>query len=55
MKIYVDNVPENCNSCIFKQNMSQHWDIEDYCLLNKKSTSKIIMDEDCPLRAVSET
>lgn len=49
MKIYVDNVPENCNNCIFKQNMSQHWDLEDYCFISKKSTSKIIMDEDCPL------
>lgn len=49
MKIYVDNAPENCNNCIFGQNMSQHWDIEDYCILNKKSTGTIIMDEDCPL------
>lgn len=29
MKIYVDNKPENCNNCIFKQIMSQHWDLED--------------------------
>lgn len=29
MKIYVDNTPENCNNCIFKQNMSQHWDLND--------------------------
>ncbi len=49
MKIYVDNVPENCNNCIFRQNMSQYWDLNDYCFLNKKSTSRIIMDKDCPL------
>jgi hypothetical protein len=28
MKIYVDNAPKNCNKCIFKQNMSQHWDLD---------------------------
>ncbi len=49
MKVYVDNRPENCNNCIFKQIMSQHWDLEDYCFLNKKHISKINMDEDCPL------
>lgn len=54
MKIYVDNVPKNCNNCIFKQNMSQHWDLEDYCFLNKKSTNKIIMDEDCPLKELED-
>ena len=54
MKIYVDDVPENCNSCIFRQNMSQHWDLEDYCFLNKKSASRIIMDKDCPLEGLEE-
>lgn len=49
MKIYVDKVPKNCNGCIFKQNMSRHWELKDYCFLNKKSTDKIIMDKDCPL------
>lgn len=50
MKTCGDNAPENCNNCTFKQNMSQHWDLEDYCTLNKKSTSIIIMDRDCPLQ-----
>ncbi len=54
MKIYVDDVPENCNSCIFRQNMSQHWDLEDYCILNKKGTSTIILDRDCPLEKLEE-
>ena len=49
MKIYADNVPENCNNCIYRQNMNRHWDLDDYCFLNKKSISRIIMDEDCPL------
>lgn len=49
MKVYVDNAPKNCNNCIFRQNMSQHWDLDDYCFLNKKSTSRINMDRDCPL------
>lgn len=50
MKIYMDSKPENCNHCIFNQSMSRHWDLEDYCLLNKKNRSKIIMDMDCPLK-----
>ncbi len=54
MKIYVDNAPENCNNCIFRQNMSQHLDLDDYCFLNKKSTSRIIMDRDCPLEELEE-
>lgn len=49
MKIYVDNIPGNCNNCIFRQNMSQHWYLDDYCFLNKKSTNRIIMDRDCLL------
>ena len=54
MKIYVDNTPGNCNNCIFRQNMSQHWDLDDYCFLNKKSTSRIIMDNDCPLERLED-
>lgn len=48
--MYAGNAPGNCNNCIFKQNMSQHWDLDDYCILNKKCTSRIIMDKDCPLK-----
>ncbi len=54
MKIYVDDKPENCNRCIFKQVMSQHWDLEDYCFLNRKHISKISMDEDCPLKGLED-
>ena len=54
MRVYVDDVPKNCNDCIFKQNMSQHWDLEDYCFLNKKRMSNIIMDMDCPLVELEE-
>ena len=54
MKIYVDNAPENCNNCIFRQNMSQHWDLDDYCFLNKKRISRIIMDKDCPLKELED-
>jgi len=52
MKIYVDNKPENCNNCIFKQIRSQHWDLEDNCFLMKKVISRINMDEDCPLEGL---
>lgn len=54
MKIYVDNAPKNCNNCIFKQDMSKHWNLEDYCFFNKKSTSRIIMDKDCPLKELED-
>lgn len=49
MGIYMNNIPKNCNKCTFKQIMSQHWDIEDYCLLNRKNISRIIIEKDCPL------
>lgn len=41
---------KNCNHCKFKQSMSQHWDLEDICKLNKKATSKIIIKKDCHLQ-----
>lgn len=50
----MDNVPENCNYCRFRQNVSQHWELEDYCFLNKKKTRTMIMDEDCPLKSLEE-
>ena len=49
MRVYVDNVPKNCNKCAFKKIMSKHWDLEDYCLLNRKITSRIVIEKDCPL------
>lgn len=54
MRSYVDDVPENCNNCRFKQIMSKHWDLDDYCLLNKKRIGRIAMDEDCPLEELKE-
>lgn len=52
MKTHMDNVPENCNYCSFRQKVSQHWELEDYCFLNKKKTRDMIMDEDCPLKSL---
>lgn len=42
-------VLKNCNGCKFKQEMGRHWDLEDYCFLNKISISRMDMEEDCPL------
>lgn len=50
MIVYANNVPKNCNNCIFKQNRSQHLDLDDNCFLNKKRMRNIIMDKDCPLK-----
>lgn len=49
MDNYVDREPENCNHCIYRENVSRYLDIEDYCSLNKKSIYMIQMDIDCPL------
>lgn len=54
MKNCVDNIPKNCNNCAFRKIMSKHWDLEDYCLLNKKHTSRIVMEEDCPLKELED-
>lgn len=54
MDIYVDRKPENCNHCIFNQNVSKYLDVEDYCVLNKKHTYRITMDIDCPLPLKNE-
>ncbi len=43
------NVRNNCNGCKFKQEMGRHWDLEDYCFLNKISISRMDMEKDCPL------
>ena len=52
MDNYVDRVPENCNHCIYRKDVSRYLDIEDYCFLNKKSIYMIRMDIDCPLEEV---
>lgn len=52
MKTHMDNVPENCNYCGYRQKLSLHWDIDYYCFLNKKKTRDMIMDEDCLLKSM---
>ncbi len=54
MKISMDRKPENCNHCIYRENVSRYLDLDDYCFLNKKSTSRIIIDKDCPLGELEE-
>lgn len=49
MKTNMDRKPENCNHCIYRENVSRYFDLDDYCSKNRKHTSKIIMDDDCPL------
>ena len=50
MRICMDKKPENCNHCIYRENISRHLDMEDYCSLNRKRIGKIDMKTDCPLR-----
>ncbi len=54
MDIYVDRKPENCNHCIFNQNVSKYLDVEDYCILSKKNICVVDMDRDCPLKDLEE-
>lgn len=49
MDAHVNNVPENCNGCVYKEMVSRHWELEDYCALNKINISRMVMEEDCPL------
>ena len=48
------NVPENCNGCKFKEAVSRHWDLEDYCILNGKKINRMVMEEDCLLVGTEE-
>lgn len=48
MAIHTDR-KQNCNHCIYRQDVSSHFDLDDYCSLNMKRTSRITMDKDCPL------
>lgn len=54
MKIYVDRKAENCNHCIFNQNVSMYLNVEDYCILNKKNIGTISIDKDCPLEELED-
>lgn len=49
MDANVSDVPKNCNQCAYKQILSRHWELEDYCVLNNKSISRMDMKNDCPL------
>lgn len=53
MKIYVDEIPDNCNHCLFRENVSQHWEVEDYCLLTNKLICHTNICVDCPLVVIS--
>lgn len=50
MKINVDRKPENCNHCIYRENVGRYFDLDDYCSKNMKHIRKINMETDCPLR-----
>ncbi len=47
---HMDWKPENCNHCIYREEVSRHLDLEDYCSLNRKRTGKIDIGTGCPLR-----
>lgn len=50
MKTYANRKPENCNHCIYRENVSRYLDLDDYCRKNMKRTRKIDFERDCPLR-----
>lgn len=50
MKIYADRKLENCNHCIYRENVSRYLDLDDYCSKIMKQTSEINVSIDCPLR-----
>lgn len=50
MKICINSKPENCNHCIYWENVSRYLDIDDYCRKNMKRTVKIDFETDCLLR-----
>lgn len=50
MKINIYRKPENCNHCIYRENVSRYLDLDDYCSRIMKRTGKINIDIDCPLR-----
>lgn len=49
MENYVNAAGENCNHCTYKKNISRHWNMEDYCSLNRKRIGTINIGKDCPL------
>lgn len=41
MEVHMDIKPKNCNHCIYRENVSRYFDLEDYCSRNMKHISKI--------------
>lgn len=54
MKIHMDRKPENCNHCIYREELSRHLDLDDYCAKSMKRTGRINMDIDCPLERLED-
>lgn len=50
MKINIYRKPENCNHCIYRENVSRYLDLDDYCSRTMKWIGKINIDTDCPLK-----
>lgn len=50
MKINVDMKSRDCNHCIYRKDVSRHFDLDDYCSKNMKRTGEINIDTDCPLK-----
>lgn len=47
---HIVDISKDCNHCNYRDNLSRHWDVEDFCSLNQKKISKINIKQDCPLR-----
>lgn len=54
MKIHMDRKLENCNHCIYREELSRHLDLDDYCAKSMKRTGRINMDIDCPLERLED-
>lgn len=53
MNIFVDELPDNCSKCVFMENMSKHWDVDDYCFLNKLLIGRFEKNDKCPLKVLN--
>jgi len=54
MRIYVGKRKKNCNHCIYREELSRHLDLDDYCAKSMKRTGRINMDIDCPLEELED-
>ncbi len=50
MKICMYRKLENCNHCIYREELSRYFDLDDYCTKSMKRTCRINIQTDCPLR-----